>query len=294
MTTGLDAAQYVSDYARTTRGIGWHTELPGHLSPSSLAMFQRCPRQYQERYVFGRKERPAEAPVVGSAVHAALEINYAQKILSKVDMPTAALLDQYSDEVFAAVLTEHQERAGEEIEWDSDGGEVEAKTRGRVMLATYHDEVSPRIHPISVEGVFSVDMGAPVPVEGRYDVLEERLCRDLKTGRRKQTKPKEAWRIQGAVYNHATGCPVEFHSLSATVNNAITIVTPLESEEMLINLTASELAAVRENVVFIAAKIALCMELYGRERPFPTLGRWHDWACSYCGFRSNCPAWEEE
>ena len=58
----IDVAQYpayVDAYARTTKGIAWHQDLPDHLSPTSLSMFQRCPRQYQERYVFGRKERPA-------------------------------------------------------------------------------------------------------------------------------------------------------------------------------------------------------------------------------------------
>lgn len=287
----LTVSQYVVEEARTP-GIGWHPDLPDHLSPTQLAMFQRCPLQYFNRYVLGRKERPAEAPVIGSAVHAALEMNFGQKIESHTDMPTAALLDWYSDVGFAAVLDDQQERAGYDVIWDTD---VErAKTRGRVMLGEYHNEVSPRVQPISVEGAFSLDVRAPVPIVGRYDVLEERRTLDVKTGKRAQRKPKESWRIQGAVYNDATGKPVEFHSVSATENNAVTIVTPLESEELLVHLTQSELESVRQNVRYVAAQISLCMSLYGHERPWVALGRFHDWACNYCGYRAGCPAWAEK
>lgn len=285
--TVLSIAQY-----RIDGGRPWHDDLPDHLSPTQLAMFQRCPRQYQQRYLFGRRERPAEAPVVGSAVHRALEINYEQKIDSHADMPTASLLDWYSDVGFASVLDEQQERSGSEIIWDTD--HEQARTRGRVMLGEYHNLVSPRIQPVSVEGSFSIDMGLPVPMQGRYDVLEATRCIDFKTGKRKQSKPKEEWRLQGAIYTQATGRPVEFHSISATVNNAVSIVTPLESEEMLVHLSARELEVVRANVEFIAAKITLCMERYGHELPWPPTGRFHDWACGYCGFRNDCPAWESE
>jgi len=255
-------------------------------------MLRRCPRQFQERYIFGRKERPAEAPLVGTAVHAGLERNFAQKIHSHADLPVHELLDWYSDVGFDSLLQAEQEKAGAELLWDTDA--EMAKVRGRAMLGKYHNTVSPLVQPVAVEGSFSIDMGAPVPIVGRFDIEEERRTIDIKTGKRRQTKPKESWRIQAAVYNQATGKGVEFHSVTATANNAVSIVTPAESEELLVRLTVDELAVVRENIRIIAAEACMYMELLGPDRPWPTYGRFHDWACSYCGFRSTCPAWSDE
>jgi hypothetical protein len=87
------------------------TKLPiDHWSPSSFDMFRRCPYQWQQRYVHGRKERPAEAPLMGTAVHAGIERNFGQKIRTAVDLPLAELLDWYMDEGFIRVLVDGRRR----------------------------------------------------------------------------------------------------------------------------------------------------------------------------------------
>jgi RecB family exonuclease len=294
VTSGLDIAQYAAETARGSGALDWSKLAPylDHLSPSSLAMLRRCPRQFQERYIHGRKERPAEAPVIGTAVHAALERNFEQKIESHEDLPIAALLEWYSDEGFARTCVDEEGRGGGEILWDTDPDR--ARTRGRAMLGEYHNIVSPRVQPTSTEGSFSVDLGAPVPIVGRYDVERAESVIDVKTGKRKQSKPKEAWRIQAAVYGEARGRPVEFHSVTATEGNKVTIVTPLEAEAMLVQTSEFERAILRDNIRTIAAEAVLYMELLGPDQTWPTYGRFHDWACSFCGFRSDCPAWSSE
>ena len=288
----LDLSQFVIEQARSTAPIEWHAELPDHLSPSSISMFRRCPRQYQERYLHGRKERPGEAPVVGTAVHAGLERNFEQKIASHEDLPAVELLSWFSDVGWDTVLQLEQAKAGEEILWDTEPDK--AMLRGRKMLAEYHGQIAPRIQPIGIEGKVEVDFNAPVPVIGRFDIERDTGVIDVKTGKRAQRKPKEAWRIQAAVYGEATGKPVEFHSVSASEEKmTVSIVTPLESEELLINPGPVERAVIRENVRLVAAEIALYMSLLGPDETWPTYGRFHDWACSYCGYRNDCPAWSE-
>jgi hypothetical protein len=90
-----------------------------HWSPSSLAMLRRCPRQFQQRYILGRKERPGEARVTGSAVHAALERNFEQKIASHEDLPLVDVLEWYLDEGFTEVVDTEQALAGEEVVWNT-------------------------------------------------------------------------------------------------------------------------------------------------------------------------------
>lgn len=284
----LDATQY------EMQGFLDRWNLPvDHLSAAQLSMIDRCPRQYQERYIHGRKERPAEATTLGSTVHYGLERNFAQKIESHEDLPTHELLEWFMDVGFAQKVLEEQENAGEEVFWDTDPDA--ARLRGRNMLGEYHNKVAPRIQPLGVEGSISVDFGLAVPVIGRYDLLREANVIDWKTGRRARKKPQESWRIQAAIYGEATGRPVEFHSITATEKTgAVTIVTPLEAEALYVCPTPVERAQIRRTIRDLAAEAVFYMSLYGPDEPWPTKGRFHDWACDYCGFRNDCPAWEHE
>lgn len=282
----LDASQYEVGQALAE----WNLPLD-HLSPSSLSMIRRCPRQFQERYLHGRKERPAEAPVIGTAVHAGLERNFAQKIESHTDLPTHELLDWFMDEGFAATVLKEQEKSGSDIFWSSDP--EAARGRGKKMLGEYSNVVSPRIQPLGVEGSIEVDLGLPVPVVGRFDLLRESSTIDWKTGKSAKRKPQESWRIQAAVYGEATGKPVEFHSISATEKGTVTIVTPLEAEALLVQPNERERDQIRRTVQAIGAEAVFYMKLYGPDETWPTHGRFHDWACGYCGFRNDCPAWED-
>jgi len=289
----LDASQYDFDIETVLAVTSWNlSPWLDHLSPSSISMFRRCPRQFQERYLHGRKERPAEAPTIVTAVHKGLERNFEQKIASHEDLPTHELLDWYTDEGFSAAVVDEQEKAGVEVSWDTDP--ESAMVRGRKMLGEYHNQVSPRIQPLSVEGSIAVDFGLPVPVIGRYDLLKESSVVDWKTGKSTKRKPQESWRIQAAVYGEAKERPVEFHSISATEKGTVTIVTPLEADALLVRPTALERAQIRRSIQTIAAEMVLDMRLYGPDEPWPTHGRFHIFACDYCGFRPNCPAWSNE
>ena len=263
-----------------------------HWSPSSLSMARRCPEQFRRRYILGHKERPGSALVIGTAVHKGVERNCGQKIESHIDLPMVDLLDWYDDEGWPWSVNDEQEKTGQEILWKD--APDSARGRGRTMLSAYHHNVAPRIQPIGVEGMVEVDFGLAVPVIGRYDILRESTVIDLKTGQRAQKKPKESWRIQAAVYGEAAGRPVEFHSVTmASDKGAPAIWTPLEAEGLLEQPTEREREHMRISLRAVSAEVCLYMTLFGPEEPWPTHGRFHDWACDWCGFRSTCPAWEE-
>jgi hypothetical protein len=176
--------------------------------------------------------------------------------------------------------------------WDT--GPEEARDRGKVILAGYQNKVAERIQPLAVETMIRVDLGLALPVVGRFDVEREASVIDLKTGKRATKTPKESWRIQAAVYGEAKRKPVEFHSLSASsATSTVSIVTPLESEALLIQTTQIERAQMRAQMRAIEAEANLYMDIYGPDEPWPTHGRWHTWACDFCGFRPTCPAWSE-
>lgn len=284
-----------SYFARAeTHGLEWNLgEYLNHWSPSSLAMLRRCPYQWQQRYILGRKERPGQARVVGSAVHAGLELNFEQKIKSHEDIPTVELLTWFSDEGWGSTIKAEQEAAGEEVLWDDQPDE--AMYRGKLMLGAYRNTVAPRIQPTATESEIEVDFGLPVPVIGRFDLERAESVIDFKTGKRTQKKPKEDWRIQAAVYGEARKRPVEFHSITVTAaKGTVTIVTPLEEEALLVNPSELERRRMVADLRAVSTEACLYMSIFGPDEPWPTHGRFHTWACDYCGFRAGCPAWSSE
>ena len=58
-----------------------------HISVSALEMHQRCPKQYEFRYVEGMKIPPGIALIRGKAFHSGVAHNYKQKIESAKDLP---------------------------------------------------------------------------------------------------------------------------------------------------------------------------------------------------------------
>jgi CRISPR/Cas system-associated exonuclease Cas4 (RecB family) len=284
----------IESYGSPGHVINWEPipfNLPiQHWSPSSLSKLQRCPRQWQEYYIHGRRERPGESILVGSAVHSAVEMNFGQKIESHEDVAITELLDYYGS-TFPVIVEREQERAGEEAKWDTTP--ARAQERGKAILAGYQSQVAGRIQPLAVETAISIDLGLGVPIEGRFDVEREDSVIDLKSGKKATYKPKEDWRIQAVVYGAAKNKPVEFHSATASaVTNKVTIVTPLEAEAMLLQPSVREREELLRTLKALAALATSYMAEYGPDEPWPTMGVYHAWACDYCGYRNDCPAWQ--
>ena len=261
-----------------------------HVSPSMTNKFSDCPESGRQRYILNAPERPAESLLIGGAVHAGIERSMRQKIESHADLPLAELIEWYDDEGFDAHVSGEEERSGLDAEWDT--SPEDSKTRGRLMLGAYMNLEAPKIQPVAVEGSFSVPMGLPVPVEGRFDVLCDDRAIDFKTGKSKTTKPKASWTIQAAIYQFATGKPVEFHTMSCSVKeHKVAIVTPIESEELYVNMTQPEIDAITHTVRTVMYDALWYMQRYGPDTPWPTRGRFHLFACDYCSFKPTCPAW---
>ena len=261
-----------------------------HLSPSGLAKFIECPREWQQTYIQGRPDKPAEVLIVGSAFHSAMEFNFKQKISSGVDLDLVELIDYHDSVGFDDRLVADQEKAGMEIVWKT--SYEEAKTRARLMIGEYRNRVCERLQPIAVEQKFEVPMGLPVKIQGRYDLLTPEVGIDWKSGQKKQYSPKTAWLLQALIYSFATGKPVEFHTISCSPKtHDVGIVTPVESAELLVLLSQGEVDGLTAVVHSVAMEMVDCMRRYGPDEPWPARGRFHIFACDYCSFSSDCPAW---
>lgn len=273
-----------------------------HLSATSIGMFRRCPRQWQQRYLKGRKEPPGEAIVVGNFFHGAMQHNHTQKAWSREDRPLPELIGYMQDEVVPSVL--NAAGGANEIRWD--GHDVwksldKARSDASHVVAQYHGQVLPRIQPYATEQRLEWHIaGSPVPIIGYLDVIAEgsafqsvrgRII-DTKTGNKSATKIKPGWRTQADLYSAWSGLDVEFHCAS----RAGKINTPLESPELLVHPSQKEAQNLSYTIAQMVKQIEWMYETFGEDDPWPTWGRYADWSmsilpCNYCGYRGDCPAW---
>jgi hypothetical protein len=272
--------------------LAWPSGLPDHLSASSLSMLERCPEQYRQRYVLGKKEAPSGAMLWGTSdgrAHA--EANFNQKIVSHEDAPVAEV-----KEAFATILDEEVEKNGgaSEIDWrDDDPAKI--KDQGVALVAHYHQQVSPRVQPTATEERFSLDIpGVPVPFIGYIDVSTEAYTIERKTARGSSKTIPPHYRFQVLGYGLARSRPVELHISTRTARPAV--YTPLEVPGLELRPWLASMAGQAERIIASRARTLLSLwNERGPDEPWPdAIGTmaWNMPVCDMCGFRPECSWWE--
>ena len=279
-----------------------------HLSATSIGMFRRCPEQFRQRYILGRKERPGEGLVIGSAFHEGIGWNYAQKIESHVDLPVAECVEYLQDVGVPKVLEE--QGGADEIAWDSNdpvkGVDLLRRDSERILIR-YHEDVVPRLQPLALEeelyirdprlvvpllGYIDLRTGYAIEMDTTTEWVADRVI-DTKTGKAAQSKLKPSWLLQATIYSAMTNLPVEYHSISRAATPKI--VTGLESADMVFVPNEVKTENVINSAAQIANMIAWMYSTYGPDETWPTMGRFADWSmsfspCQNCGYRKECPA----
>ena len=269
-----------------------------HLSASAIGTFARCPEQFRRRYVLGQKERPGAALVWGKADHKAHELNFRQKIESYEDISADDVKLAFAEEFDQAV-----ERDGGvgEVEWGHDKpGDL--KDRGVALVETYHRRVSPTIQPRGVEEKFAYELaGVGVPIIGYVDLRAvpagamapgsalERVV-ERKTSGRAEKAVKPQWRMQGRLYQAATGLPVEWHV--STKTKLPDVLTPASTPGLAMPFSQEAIEATENRMRGIVETLLHYIATYGPDEPWPTSApdSWGN-VCGYCGFRPTCAHW---
>jgi PD-(D/E)XK nuclease superfamily protein len=172
-----------------------------YLSQSMIGMIERCPAQFERRYINGEIHPPGVAARRGSATHKAISTNHGRKLITGQDLPVGDLQDAARDEYMRLIKTE-----GVFIPKADVGSKYAILNQGLNaairLTGLYHAKVAPAIMPAMVEERLEMDVGLPVPVAGTIDTATiDDWLPDFKTTECKKAESEAAVSIQLTIYS---------------------------------------------------------------------------------------------
>jgi hypothetical protein len=248
-------------------------------------MFMTCSEQFRMRYIKKHKESFGFSQFFGDVDHKTHAANFKRKIGTGADLDVLEMVGIYTT-TWDSVLEEE----GEPI-WDGENP-GDAHDQGQLMVATYHELVSPTINPIKVEERFEQRFPAvPIPIVGYPDIEERDRVVERKTSKGRVSKPKAKWRLQGEIYSMVLNKPVEWSIITKQKTPQV-CTTETDPGLLLEKRNSDAVLQLVQNSIWL---INDYYTRYGPDREWPTNGTMHDWACSYCGFGPKygrtCVAW---
>lgn len=231
-----------------------------HLSASSISLFLRCPRQFQEVYIRGVRDLDVSSSlVIGSAVHLGLS-----RLLKSES------LGNYFDDS----IVEYEGR----IIWKDK--ESAARKIADKMLLTYYHRVGRVLNVIDTEQELLLDIpGIDIPLLGYVDILTDRGVIDVKTTGYVSRKPElqKAWKLQMNIYQLKHPLPGEFHVLTRSSTNPI-VVPDSSAHPFYVPTPNKDFETSLSKIYKIMCSY---YESFGEEVDWPG-NITHEWAAKYC------------
>lgn len=197
-----------------------------HVSQSQLDMWQRCPRQWEYRYISGLKMRPSGALIEGSCYHKSLEVNFTQKKETLTDLPVDDCLDAFSAEWDKTLAN------SEDVDWREMKPEA-VKNEGHSLVRAYMMGMAPTVQPIEAEEWY-VSKVAGVVFVMRIDLINDvGTVIDHKTSSKQYNKADVDRDMQASAAAFSLGRPVIFenHVAVKTITPRIQLIKTVRTRE---------------------------------------------------------------
>lgn len=251
---------------------------PVVLSGSSLNTFLRCGRQWELAYVYRLKRPPSLKMALGTAGHAAAEIDMRQKMTSGTDLPLDEVLDAFRD-AFAEETVDSPEvpekKETKPLMLDS----------GVEAMKVWHKDVAPTVTPIMVEEPvqFSIATGdGPVrPYSGTVDLVDDtEKIRDWKFVGKKPDPHS------GEYVLNMTGYAIGYRKLTGKLESGVQLDHIVRTKTPYHFPIGDDKPVPDESIVAFADIV----ESVGGsidKGAFPPTGL-KSGACSWCGYKREC------
>lgn len=129
-----------------------------YISPSQLNTFENCGEAYRRRYIEKEIIPPGVAALRGGGVHKGAEMNFKQKIESKIDLPKQEIVDRAVAEFEGRMKLEGLFLDAESAAIGKDivvGKEKDTTVR---LAGLFADEVAPVYQPTAVEEKIRIEL----------------------------------------------------------------------------------------------------------------------------------------
>lgn len=167
-----------------------------HLSVSQIGQFERCPKQWEFRNVYGLKTPPGVAGLIGKGTHGGVEADLRQKMDWGVGLETSEVKDAASD------ATRRAWQRDEPVVQPGDPDQGQAVDMAVALATLHHEKLAPGIEPIAVEEAFVIELPQlAYDFVGVVDVETATMIRDTKTAG-KRPSPDVAKRSMQLVAYH--------------------------------------------------------------------------------------------
>lgn len=171
-----------------------------YLSITQINMLQRCPKQYEFRYVRGIKAPPTSSLILGTSVHKGCELNYTTKYKTKTQAKLSEVMDAYSQAYESADITDMSSEEKQDYK--------KSKDNGYAMTKAHYERLAPSVVPINLpEEEFMAQLpGIKRPILGYIDLYgkifgsKQPVIIDNKTSRAKWTQWQADCSLQLKLY----------------------------------------------------------------------------------------------
>jgi hypothetical protein len=182
-----------------------------HLSASSVNLFHRCPRQWEDKYVFGNRGPSSSALIIGSTVHTLLNKSFSGETT-------------YVKDNIQTIFDQIVEETDGEIVW-RDKPDTALQIAERMFYA-YMDRIGSGLPVVATEEEFSIQVpGCPIPVVGYVDIRCKDRVIDVKTtgylNRNARLNPD--WKMQLRIYQLHAPLPAEIHVITRAKKDPVVL-----------------------------------------------------------------------
>lgn len=253
-------------------------------SATSLAKAVACPESWRRRYLCKERDGFGVERFVGTVDHETMACFFKDK-MAGIEWKPETLAYAYD-------MIWNKELDKEEYPVFNDQSPTKLMERGRLMVETYREQVAHLVDPVAVEERFEIAIpGVPVPLIGYIDVETTEKIIERKTSKTKLAKPKPVWAFQGRLYQLQSPKPVEWHVITKQVTPQVVTGRDVPGLAMQVHSSDQTVTLIQQTVEILNG----LYQRYGADQPWPTLGTFHDWLCSYCqhgpSMKSDCVAW---
>jgi hypothetical protein len=170
-------------------------DIIGHLSPSKIDMYARCPMQVEWRYVKGVVAPPGIAMVEGSKYHETAAYRN-ERVMKGKKVVVNEMLDHFADRV-----TDMLNKDGRgDIEW-GDENEDTLLARSKKLIPKLYMDLAPVGKPLEVEGKFKTYVGPDrIPMVGITDLRDEGGVADYKVVSQRKSQSVADSSVQLTIY----------------------------------------------------------------------------------------------